>query len=122
MSSSFPTNEPSEAGQEQRIRGKLKVFLGYAAGVGKTYRMLEEAQQLKRQGLDVGVGYFESHGRKDTIAKAAGLEFILRRKIQYRGSTCEEKNIPAVLERHPPICLVDELAHTNITGSECSKR
>lgn len=122
MSSSFPTNEPSEAGQEQRPRGKLRVFLGYAAGVGKTYRMLEEAQQLKRQGLDVVVGYFESHGRKETIAKSAGLEFIPRRRIEYRGSTFEEMNTPAVLERHPAICLVDELAHSNIPGSERSKR
>ena len=71
-------------------RGKLTIFLGYAAGVGKTYKMLEEAQQAKRQGHDVVVGYFEPHGRKDTIAKTEGLEMIPRRVIEYRGRDFEE--------------------------------
>lgn len=106
----------------QSDRGQLKVFLGYAAGVGKTYRMLEEAQQLKRQGKDIVVGYFEPHGRKDTIAKTAGLELIPRCIVAYRGSTFEEMDNTAILSRRPATCLVDELAHTNVPGSERSKR
>ena len=117
MSSSTPTNN-----RPPNRPGRLKVFLGYAAGVGKTFRMLEEAQQLKQQGLDVVVGYFEPHDRKSTIAKSVGLEFIPRRKITYRGSAFEEMDTPAILQRRPAICLVDELAHTNIPGSERSKR
>jgi len=103
-------------------RGHLKVFLGYAAGVGKTFRMLEEAQQLKQKDIDVVVGYFEPHGRKDTTEKAEGLEMIPRRKIQYRDVTFEEMDTQAILDRHPAVCLVDELAHTNIPGSERAKR
>ena len=102
--------------------GKLKVFLGYAAGVGKTYRMLEEAQQMKAQGQDIVIGYFEPHGRKDTMAKTAGLELIPRRKLAYRDTTFEEMDTPAILARHPQICVVDELAHTNVPSSERSKR
>jgi two-component system sensor histidine kinase KdpD len=96
--------------------------LGYAAGVGKTYRMLEEAHQLKAQGIDVILGYFESHGRKDTVAKGEGLEIIPRRTIPYRGTSFQEMDTPAVLARRPAVCLVDELAHTNVPGSERSKR
>lgn len=103
-------------------RGKLRILLGYAAGVGKTYRMLEEAQELKREGHDVVVGYFEPHGRKDTIAKLDGLEVIARRLIEYRGRTFEEMNTEAILARHPEICAVDEFPHTNIPGSERAKR
>ena len=102
--------------------GKLKVFLGYAAGVGKTYRMLEEAQQMKAQGQDIVVGYFEPHGRKDTMAKVVGLELIPRRPLAYRGTTFEEMDTPAILTRHPATCVVDELAHTNVPSSERSKR
>ncbi len=103
-------------------RGKLKVYLGYAAGVGKTFRMLEEAQEAAQKGADIVVGYFEPHGRKDTIARTAGLEIIPRRKIEYRGSVFEEMNTPAILERHPAVCLVDELPHSNIPGCERLKR
>jgi two-component system sensor histidine kinase KdpD len=98
------------------------VFLGYAAGVGKTFRMLEEAQQLNRDGVDVVIGYFEPHGRKNTIAKAEGLELLPRRKISYRGSLFDEMDTQAILQRHPAICVVDELAHTNVPGSERPKR
>src|SRR5512137_2547768 len=94
-------------------RGKLKLFLGYAAGVGKTYRMLEEGQALKAQGADIVIGYFEPHGRKDTAAKTAGMESIPRTRIPYRGSVYEEMDTDAILARHPQICLVDEFAHTN---------
>lgn len=103
-------------------RGKLKVFLGYAAGVGKTYAMLGEAQDLKRQGTDVIIGYFEPHGRRDTIAKTEGLEVVRRRKILYRGATFEEMDTEAILCRHPQVCVVDEFAHTNVPGSGRVKR
>jgi two-component system sensor histidine kinase KdpD len=103
-------------------RGRLKVFLGYAAGVGKTFRMLEEAQQLKAQGHDVVVGYFEPHGRQDTIGKLAGLEVIPRRCMEYRGHECEEMDTDAILARHPEICAVDEFPHTNVPGSARAKR
>jgi two-component system, OmpR family, sensor histidine kinase KdpD len=105
-----------------QARGKLKIFLGYAAGVGKTYQMLEEAQELKRQGRDVVIGYFEPHGRKDTIARTEGLETIPRRRIDYRGSPFEEMDMDAILARHPEICVVDEFPHTNVPGSERLKR
>jgi two-component system sensor histidine kinase KdpD len=103
-------------------RGRLKIFLGYAAGVGKTYQMLEEAQELKRAGSDVVVGYFEPHGRKDTIAKTEGLEFVPRRRIEYRGAKFEEMDVPAILERRPEVCVVDEFPHTNVPGLERTKR
>jgi two-component system sensor histidine kinase KdpD len=102
--------------------GKLTIFLGYAAGVGKTYKMLEEAQQAKRQGRDVVVGYFEPHGRADTIAKTEGLEIIPRRLISYRGRDFEEMDTAAILARHPEMCAVDEFPHTNIPGAERAKR
>ncbi len=103
-------------------RGTLKVYLGYAAGVGKTYKMLDEGQNLRRGGIDVVLGYFEPHGRKDTIAKVEGLETIPRRKVEYRGSVFEEMDTEAILRRHPQVCLVDEFAHTNVPGSERNKR
>lgn len=106
----------------EQKRGKLKIFMGYAAGVGKTYKMLEEAQDLRSAGQDVVVGYFEPHGRKDTIAKTEGLEIIPRKKIEYRGSAFEEMDTCAILERHPKIVLVDEFPHTNVPGSERPKR
>src|ERR1700726_4400716 len=121
MSSSTPISRDGEHSQGQTYRGQLKVFLGYAAGVGKTYRMLEEAQQLKRDGKDIVVGYFEPHGRKDTIAKTVGLEMIPTRAIDYRGVALQEMDSPAIQARHPAICVVDELAHTNVPGSERTK-
>jgi two-component system sensor histidine kinase KdpD len=103
-------------------RGRLKVFLSYAAGAGKTYRMLEEAQELTKEGANIAVGYFEPHGRKDTIDKTEGLEILPRRKIEYRGCTFEEMDTDAILKRAPKICAVDEFPHTNIPGSERGKR
>lgn len=102
--------------------GKLKIYLGYAAGVGKTYQMLEEAQQLKAAGIDVVIGYFEPHGRRDTIAKTEGLEMIPRKRIPYRGSTFEEMDAEAILERRPKVAVVDEFPHTNVPGSPREKR
>ena len=106
---------------EQR-RGKLKVFMGYAAGVGKTYKMMEEAQALKAQGKDVVIGYLQSHNRPDTIAKAAGLEVIPPEKIARNGLADEEMDTDAILARHPQVCVVDELRHTNAPGSKRNKR
>ena len=103
-------------------RGKLTIFLGYAAGVGKTYKMLEEASSPAAQGRDVVIGYFEPHGRADTIAKTDGLEIIPRRLIAYRGREFEEMDTDAILARHPEICAVDEFPHTNIPGAERGKR
>jgi len=103
-------------------RGTLKLYMGYAAGVGKTYRMLEDAQALKAQGLDIVIGYFEPHGRQATIVKTEGLETVPRAKVQYRGSTFEEMDTDAILERSPLLCLVDEFAHTNVPGSSRTKR
>jgi two-component system, OmpR family, sensor histidine kinase KdpD len=102
--------------------GHLKIYLGYAAGVGKTYRMLEEAQSLHSQGVDVAIGYFETHGRKETIAKSEGLEFIPRRVIEYAGTRFEEMDTDAVLLRKPTVAVVDEFAHSNVPGSKNSKR
>jgi len=103
-------------------RGRLKIYLGYAAGVGKTYQMLEEAQQLKNRGIDIVIGYFEPHGRQDTIRMTDGLETVPRRIIEYRGTSFEEMDAEAILGRHPQICIVDELPHTNVPGAERSKR
>lgn len=103
-------------------RGKLKIFLGYAAGVGKTYQMLEEAQLLRSKGVDVAIGYFEPHGRKDTIAKTEGLEMIPRKIVEYRGSAFEEMDTDAILARHPQVAVVDEFPHTNVPGSQREKR
>jgi Osmosensitive K+ channel histidine kinase len=106
----------------EQQRGKLKIFMGYAAGVGKTYKMLEEAQELKAAGVDIVIGYFEPHGRQDTIAKIEGLEIVPRQKIQYRDSLFEEMDTGAILARHPQVCVVDEFPHTNVPGSERAKR
>jgi len=103
-------------------RGSLKIYLGYAAGVGKTFQMLEDAHAAARRGLDVVVAYFEPHARPDTIAHAQGLEIEPHRKIQYRERTFEDMNTEAVFRRMPRIALVDELAHTNIPGSPRGKR
>ncbi len=105
-----------------RQRGRLKIYLGYAAGVGKTYQMLLEGQELRARGVDVVIGYFEPHGRKDTIARTEGLEIIPRKAIEYRGSKFEEMNTDAIVQRHPQVCLVDEFPHTNVPGSERVKR
>ncbi len=104
------------------MKGRLKVYLGYAAGVGKTYRMLDEAGALRQKGVDIVIGYFEPHGRQDTIAKAIGFEFVPRRKIAYGGTEFEEMDTEAVLRRHPAVAIVDEFAHTNVPGSGRAKR
>jgi two-component system, OmpR family, sensor histidine kinase KdpD len=103
-------------------RGHLKVFIGMAPGVGKTYRMLQEGRAEADSGRDVAIGYLESHGREETLAQAVGLELIPRRRVDYRGRTLQEMDLPAVLARKPELCLIDELAHTNVPGVEHEKR
>jgi two-component system sensor histidine kinase KdpD len=105
-----------------RRRGRLKVFLGYAAGVGKTFQMLTEARELRNRGVDVVIGYFEPHGRKETIALTEGLEVIPRQIVEYRGSSFEEMDTDAILRRHPEVAVVDEFPHTNVPGSPRLKR
>jgi two-component system sensor histidine kinase KdpD len=110
----------SESDETQRR--KLKVYLGYAAGVGKTFQMLSDAQGATQRGLDVVIAYFEPHARPDTIAQAEGLEMLPPRQIEYRNRVFKEMDTEATLRRKPDIALVDELAHTNVPGSERSKR
>jgi len=104
------------------VRGKLKVFLGYSAGVGKTYTMLEEAQHQRGKGIDVVVGCVVSHGRKETEELLAGLESLPLKEIEYRGIKVREMDLDAILVRHPQLVLVDELAHTNAPESRHPKR
>jgi two-component system sensor histidine kinase KdpD len=103
-------------------RGRYKIFLGMAAGVGKTYRMLQEGQAEAEAGRDVVIGYLEPHGRIDTVAQAQNLEFIPRRRVNYRDTEIEEMDLPAILQRMPELCLIDELAHSNPPGFEHPKR
>jgi two-component system, OmpR family, sensor histidine kinase KdpD len=107
---------------ESPARGHLKVFLGYAAGVGKTYQMLSEAQELKSRGIDVVIGYFEPHTRPDTIAMSEGLQTVPRKAVEYRGARFEEMDTDAILRRHPAVAVVDEFPHTNVPGSPTRKR
>ena len=103
-------------------RGHLKVFIGMAPGVGKTYRMLQEGSAEADNGRDVVIGYLEPHGRTETVAQGAGLPTVPRRRVVYRGTPLEEMDLPGVLERKPELCLIDELAHTNAPGVEHEKR
>lgn len=107
---------------EKSRRGKLKIYIGHAAGVGKTYQMLEDAHALKAQGADIVAGVIETHGRAETAAKIEGIEVIPRRRVVYKDRQLEEIDLPAILERKPEIVLVDELAHTNVPGLENEKR
>src|SRR5580692_7018441 len=106
----------------EQQRGRLKVYLGFAPGVGKTYEMLQEGNRLKRQGVDVVIGIVETHSRADTASMIGDLEQVPRRKIEYRGVVLEELDLDAVLARRPTVALVDELAHTNAPGSRHAKR
>jgi two-component system, OmpR family, sensor histidine kinase KdpD len=103
-------------------RGRLKIYLGYCPGVGKTYQMLLEGLRLREEGIDVVIGYLETHGRAEIAKLAEGLEVIPRRKTEYRGVPLEEMDLDAVLARKPQVALVDELAHTNVPGSRNPKR
>ncbi|HJY83425.1 MAG TPA: histidine kinase [Candidatus Binatia bacterium] len=107
---------------ERAKRGRLKVYIGPAAGVGKTYQMLEEAHVLKKRGVEVVLAFIETHGRAETAALIEGLEVIPRRQFEYRGVMVEEMDLDAVLARRPQVAIVDELAHTNVPGSRNKKR
>ena len=111
-----------QAEEQQHARGKLKIFLGYAAGVGKTYAMLEAAHQRKEEGIDLVVAYVETHGRVETEAMLQDLAIIPRKQVEYRSVTLPEMDVDAVLARRPQLALVDELAHTNAPGSRHPKR
>lgn len=117
--SPFPTGIPPIRSAR---RGKHKIFIGMAPGVGKTYRMLEEAHALKQEGIDVVIGLLETHGRKETAKKGEGLEIVPRKKILRGELTLTEMDTDAILARSPQLVLVDELAHTNVPGSQREKR
>ena len=114
--------QQEEAYQESHDQGRLKIYLGYAAGVGKTYGMLEEARNLKNQGVDVVIGLIETHGRAETEALVRNLEIVPRRAVVYGGLKLDDLDLDAILARKPTIVLVDELAHTNLPGSRHEKR
>ena len=119
--------EPAEQQERRPVdaiveRGNLKVFLGMAAGVGKTYRMLQEGRAEAEEGRDVVVGYLEPHGRMETVEQVGDLEFVPRRRVEYRDTVLEEMDLPAVIKRAPDLALIDELAHTNAPGLEHEKR
>jgi two-component system sensor histidine kinase KdpD len=123
------TIEPARPTPEQFLnlirrqeRGRLKVYLGSSAGVGKTYAMLREGHRIKQQGVDVVIGLVETHGRVDTAEQIGDLEVVPPREIEYRGVTLREMDLDAILARRPTVCLVDELAHTNAPGSRHAKR
>ncbi len=103
-------------------RGKFKIYIGMSAGVGKTYRMLQEAHTLLRNGVDIKIGYIETHNRKETHDLLDGLPIVPRRKLFYKGKELEEFDLQAVLNLHPEVVIVDELAHSNIEGSKNDKR
>jgi two-component system sensor histidine kinase KdpD len=103
-------------------RGKFKIYIGMSAGVGKTYRMLKETRSLLRNGVDIKIGYIETHGRKDTEALLEGVPVIPRRKLFYKGKELDELDVQAILNLRPEIVIIDELAHTNIEGSKNEKR
>src|SRR5579864_2220351 len=112
----------AESKPPDKPKGVLKLFLGYAPGVGKTYAMLSEAIRRKTRGEDVVIGIVENHGRKGIIELAEQLETVPRKKIDYKGTIFEEMDVDAIIARHPTVVLVDELAHTNIPGSKHRKR
>ena len=119
---SRPTGEQVLAKIQTEQRARLRIYIGAAPGVGKTYSMIEDAHSLRREGIDVVIGYVETHGRAETEAKIGDLETVPRRKIDYRGVILEEMDVEAILARKPALCMIDELAHTNAPGSRHPKR
>src|SRR6266571_3737572 len=117
-----PSPEALLAAAKQEGRGRLKIFLGAAPGVGKTYEMLQSAQAKRREGVDVVVGIVEPHGRSETEALLEGLEVIPPRMFDYHGVQLREVDVDAIIARRPQLVLVDELAHTNAEGSRHAKR
>jgi two-component system sensor histidine kinase KdpD len=117
-----PSGEQVLAKLQTQQQARLRIYIGAAPGVGKTYSMIDDAHAFRREGVDVVVGFVETHGRADTEARLADLEVIPRRKVEYRGVTLEEMDLDAILARTPALCVVDELAHTNTPGSRHDKR
>jgi two-component system sensor histidine kinase KdpD len=122
MSHQRPTADALLAQIKEQERARLRIYIGAAPGVGKTYEMLQEAHALRAKGLDVVVGYVETYGRRETEAQIKDLEIVPRRRIEYRGVTMEEMDVDAIVRRKPQVCVVDELAHTNVPGSRHPKR
>jgi len=117
-----PTGDALLARIKEAERARLRIYIGAAPGVGKTYEMLREAHSLAARGLDVIVGYVETYGRRETDAQLKGLEIVPRRAVEYRGVTMEEMDVDAIIRRQPQVAVVDELAHTNVPGSRREKR
>jgi two-component system sensor histidine kinase KdpD len=117
-----PTGEQLLAKLHADSRARLRIYIGAAPGVGKTYSMLEDARAFKREGIDIVVGFVETYGRVDTDAQLGDLEIVPRRQIDYRGVVLEEMDLDAILRRGPQLCVVDELAHTNVPGTRHGKR
>jgi two-component system, OmpR family, sensor histidine kinase KdpD len=122
MPAERPTADALLARIQQQERARLRIYIGAAPGVGKTYEMLQEAHALRARGLDVVAGLVETYGRPDTQAQIKDLEIVPRRAIDYRGATMEEMDVEAAIRRKPQVCVVDELAHTNVPGSRHEKR
>src|SRR5215210_9592254 len=117
-----PSSESLLAKLKEGERASLRVYIGAAPGVGKTYQMLEDVHQLRRQGVDVVLAVVETHGREETAALIGDLERVPMRKIEYRSVTLEEMDVDAVVTRRPAVAVIDELAHTNVPGSQNRKR
>ena len=117
-----PTGEQMLARIQTAERARLRIYIGAAPGVGKTYSMLEDAHAFRREGIDIVVGFVETYGRADTEAQIGDLEIIPKRRVEYRGVVLEEMDVDAILARKPQMCVVDELAHTNVPGSKHEKR
>src|SRR5262245_63386169 len=107
---------------QEEDRARLRIYIGAAPGVGKTYEMLQEAHALRARGLDVVVGYVETYGRRDTDAQLRDLEVVPRRRVEYRGVTMEEMDVEAIVRRRPQVGVVEGLAHANVPGSRHLKR
>ena len=122
MTDHRPSAEALLARMKEKDRARLRVYIGAAPGVGKTYAMLREGHALRANGLDVVVGFVETYERQDTHAQLKDLEVVPRRKVEYRGTTMEEMDVEAIIRRQPKVCIVDELAHTNVPGSRHNKR
>src|SRR5262245_23861356 len=119
---SRPTPESLLEKLRQDERARLRVYIGAAPGVGKTYQMLADAQLLKKQGVDIVIAVVEPHGRAETKEMIGDLERVPMKRIEYRGVTIEEMDVDAVIARHPEVAIVDELAHSNVPGSKNRKR
>jgi two-component system sensor histidine kinase KdpD len=122
MTEHRPSAEALLARIKEKDRARLRIYIGAAPGVGKTYQMLQEAHALRASGLDVVIGVVETYGRTETEAQVKDLEIVARRAVEYRGATLEEMDVDAIVRRQPKVCVVDELAHTNVPGSRNTKR